>query len=101
MLLFDISKTGTRFQPIVTVQSPSHVQLFETPWTAAHQASLSLTISQSFPKFISTESMMPSNHVILCCPFPLLSLIFLSLRVFSNGFQSTHHKTYPKIWKLV
>ena len=56
----------------VVVQSPSHVQLFATPWTAARQASLSLTISWTLPKFMSSEWVMPSNHLILCCsPLPL------------------------------
>ena len=61
----------------------SHVQLFVTPWTAAHQASLFFTISLSLLKFISNESMMPFNHLILCHPL-LLPLIFPSIRVFSN-----------------
>ena len=55
-----------------------------TPWSAAHQASLSFIISQSLLKFMSTESMMPSNHLILCCPLLLLPSIFLSIRVFSS-----------------
>ena len=55
-----------------------------TPWTAAHQASLSITNSQSPPKPMSIESVMPSNHLILCCPLLLLPLIFPSIRVFSN-----------------
>ena len=59
---------------------PSCVGLFGIPWTIAHQASLSLTISQSLPKFMSTESMMPSNHLILC--HPLLPSVFPSFRVF-------------------
>ena len=58
----------------VVVQSPSPVQLFMTPWTAARQASLSLTISRSLPKFISNESVMPSNHPILCHPLLLLPI---------------------------
>ena len=62
----------------------SHVQFFVTPWTAAHQASLSFTISQSFLKLTSIESVMPSNHLILCRPFLLLPSIFPSIRVFSN-----------------
>ena len=61
----------------------SVTQLFPTPQTAAHQASLSLTISRRLPKFMSIESMMLSNHLILCCPLLLLS-IFPSIRVFSN-----------------
>ena len=56
---------------VVVVQSLSCVQLFETPWTAAHQASLSFTISQSLLKLKSIESVMPSNHLILCCPLDL------------------------------
>ena len=62
----------------------SHVWLFMTPWTAASQASLSLTLSQSLPKFMSIESVMPSNHLILCHPLLLLPSIFPSIRVFSN-----------------
>ena len=62
----------------------SHVQLFVTPWTAALQASLSITNSQSLPKLMSIESMMPSNHAILCCPLLLPPSIFPSIRVFSN-----------------
>nr|QJD26173.1 lipin 1 delta [Bubalus bubalis] len=65
-------------------QLPSRVQLFVTPWTAAHQASLSLTISWILPKFISIESMMPSNHLVLCRPLLLLPSIFPSIRVLSN-----------------
>ena len=66
------------------VQSPSHVQLFATPWTAAGQASLSLTISRRLPKFMSIESVMPSNHLILCHPLLLLLSILTSIRVISN-----------------
>ena len=69
---------------IVVVQLLSCVQLFVTPWTAAYQASLSFTISQSLLKLMSIESVMPSNHLILCCPFLLLPSIFSSIRVFSN-----------------
>ena len=67
---------------IVVVQSLSHVQLFATPWTAACQASLSFTITQSFLKLMSIESVMPSNHLILCRPFLLLPSVFP--RVFSR-----------------
>ena len=67
-----------------SVQSVSRVQLFETPWTAAHQASLAITNSQSLPKLMSIESVMPSNHLILCLPLLLLPSIFPSIRVFSN-----------------
>ena len=66
------------------VQSLSRVQLFATPWTAACQASLSFTISRSLLKLMSIESVMPSNHLILCCPLLLPPLIFPSIRVFSN-----------------
>ena len=62
----------------------SCVQLFVTPWTAARQSSLSITNSQSLLKLMSVESVMPSNHLILCCPLLLLPSIFPSIRVFSN-----------------
>ena len=65
-------------------QSLSRVRLFATPWTAAHQASLSITNSRSLSKLMSIESVMPSNHLILCRPFLLLPSIFPSIRVFSN-----------------
>ena len=71
---------------VVVVHSLSHVRLFVTPWTAAHQASLSITNSQSLPKPMSIESVMPSNHLILCHPLLLLSSIFPSIKVFSNLF---------------
>ena len=66
------------------IQSLSQVRLFETPWTAAHQASLSFTISQSLLKLLSIESVMPPNHLIVCHPLLLLPSIFPSIRVFSN-----------------
>ena len=70
---------GTYYMLFI-VQSPSHVQLFVTPWTAARQASLSFTISWSLLKLMSTESVMPSNHLILCCPLlPLPSGFFFFL----------------------
>ena len=68
----------------VVVQSLSHVQPFVTPWTAAHQASLSFTISWSLLKHMSIELVMPSNHPILCLPLLLLPSIFPSIRIFSN-----------------
>ena len=73
-----------------SVQSLSHVQLFVTPWTAAYQASWSIINSQSLLKLMSIESVMPSNHLILCCSLLLLPSIFPSIRVFSNesGGQS-------------
>ena len=66
------------------MQLLSHVQLFVTPWTAAHQASLSITNAWSLLKLMSIESVMPSNHLILCCPLLLLPSIFPSIRVFSS-----------------
>ena len=68
----------------VIVQSLNCVQLFETPWTAAHQASPPFTISQNLLKFMSVESVVPSNHLIPCCPLFLLPSIFPSIRVFSS-----------------
>ena len=80
------------------VQSLSHVQLFETPWTEAHQASLCFTISESLLKFLSIELVMPSNHLILCCPLLLLPSIFPSIRVFSN--ESALRIRWPKYWSF-
>ena len=74
---------NTLFFPL-SVQSLSRVRLFATPWTAACQASLSTTNSQSLPKLMSIESVMPSNHLILCRPLLLLPSIFPNTRVFSN-----------------
>ena len=79
-----------------SVQSLSHVQLFVTPWTAACQASLSITNSRSSLKLTSIESMMPSSHLILCCPLFLLPPIPPSIRVFSN--ESTLRMKWPKYW---
>ena len=73
-----------------SVQLLSHVRVFATPWTIALQASLSITNSQNSPKHMSTESVMPSNHLILCRPHLLLPLIPPSIRVFSN--ESTLHE---------
>ena len=81
-----------------SVQSLTHVQLFVTPWTAALQASLSLTISQSLLKLLSIESMMSSNHIILCHPLLLLSSIFPSIRVFFH--KSAYCSRCPKYWSL-
>ena len=69
---------------VVVVQSLSCVQLFATPWTEAHQASLSLTIFRNLPKFMSVKSVVLSNHLILCHSLLLLPLIFSRIRVFSN-----------------
>ena len=83
---------------LVVVQSPSHVRLFVTPWTAAHQASLSLTISQSLPKFTSISSVMPSSYLILWWPLLLLPSIFPSIRDFSN--ESSVPIRWPKYWSI-
>ena len=82
----------------VVVHSLSHVWLFATPWTAARQASLSITISQSLLKLMSIESVMPSNHFILFHPFLLLPSIFPSIRVFSN--ELALHIRWPKYWSF-
>ena len=79
---------------VVVVQLLSHVWLFETPWTAARWASLFFTISWSLLKLMSIEWVMPSNHLILCCPLLLLPSIFSSIRVFSN------ESSWPKIRTL-
>ena len=81
-----------------SVQSLSHVRFFVTPWTAARQASLSITNSWSPPKPMSIVSVMPFNHLILCHPLLLPPLIFLSIRVFSN--ESALHIRWPKYWNL-
>ncbi|KAB0337889.1 hypothetical protein FD755_025427 [Muntiacus reevesi] len=83
---------------ISSVQSLSCVQLFVTPRTAARQASLSITNSRSPPKPMSIDSVMPSNHFILCCPFLLLPSIFPSIRVFSN--ESALRIRWPKYWSF-
>ena len=81
-----------------SVQSFSHVQLFVTPQTAAHQAFLSITNSRSLLKLMSIESVMPSNHLILCHPLLLLPSIFPSIRVFSN--ESALCIRWPKDWSF-
>ena len=85
------------FNPNVVVQLLSCVRLFVTPWTAAHQASLS-TISQSLLTLMSIELVMPSNHLILCHPLLLLLSIFPSIRVFSN--ESVLLIRWPKYWSF-
>ena len=84
--------------PISSVQSLSHVRLFATPWIAARQASLSITISQSSLRLTSMESMMPSSHLSLCRPLLLLPPIPPSIKVFSN--ESTLHMRWPKYWSF-
>jgi len=81
-----------------SVQLLSRVRLFVTPWTAALQASLSITSSQSLLKLMFIELMILSNHLILCCPLLLLPSIFPSIRVFSN--ESVLHIRWPKYWSF-
>ena len=81
-----------------SVQSFSCVRLFATPWTAARQAFLSITNSQSLPELMSIESVMPSNHLILCRPLLLLPSIFPSISVFSN--ESVLCIRWPKYWSF-
>ena len=81
-----------------SVQSLSHVRLFVTPWIAAHQASLSITVSWSSLKLTSIESVMPSSHLILCHPFLLLPPVPPSIRVFSN--ESTLCMRWPQYWSF-
>ena len=83
---------------LCSVQSLSRVRLFVTPWTAACQASLSITNSQSLLKLRSIKSRMSSNHLILHCPLLLLPSIFPSIRVFSN--ESLLHIRWPKYWSF-
>ena len=90
------SRKGGCDMLFIVVQLPSHVQLFATPRTAARQTSLSLTISRSLHKFMSIESVMPSNH--LCCPLLLLPSIFPSIRVFSS--ESALYIRWPKYWSF-
>ena len=81
-----------------SVQSLNRIQLFETPWTAARQASLSITNTQSLLRLMSIESVMPSSHLILCRPLLLLPSIFPSIRVFSN--ESALYIRWPKYWSF-
>ena len=81
-----------------SVQSLSHVQLFATPWTAACQASLPITNSQSLLKLMSIEWVMPSNHLVLCHPLFFLPSIFPSIRVFLN--ESVLRIRWPKYWSF-
>ena len=83
---------------VVVVQLLSHVQLCGTPWTSACQAFLSFTISQSLLKFMSIDSVMLSNHHILCIPLFLLPSVFPSIRVFSS--ESSHCIRWPKYWSF-
>ena len=94
-LLFSAISLPNNFS---SVQSLSHVQLFATPWAAACQASLSNTNSRSLPKVISIESVMPSDHLILCRPLLLLPSIFPSIRVFSN--ELVLPVSWPRYWSF-
>jgi len=81
-----------------SVQSFSCVQLFATPWSAAHQTSVSITSSQSLLKLMAIKSVMPSNHLVLCHCLLLLPSLFSSIRVFSN--ESVLHIRWPKYWSF-
>ena len=84
--------------PFSSVQSLSRVQLFATPWTAARQASLSITNSRTLLNLMSIELVMPSDHLILCCSLLFPHSIFPSIRVFSN--ESVLHIRWPKYWSF-
>ena len=83
---------------VQSVQSLSRVQLFATPWTAAHEASLSIINAWSLLRLLSNESVMPSSHLILCRPLLLLPSIYPSIRIFSN--ESVLHIRWPKYWSF-
>ena len=82
----------------MVIQSLSCVRVFVTPWTEARQASMSFTNSLSLLKLMSIRSVISSNHLILCCPLPLLPLVFHSIRVFSN--ELVLHFCWPKYWSF-
>ena len=92
------SCVGTTRNVPSSVQSLSHVQIFVTPWSAAHQDSLSIANSWSLLKLMSIKSVMPSSHLILCCPLLLPPSIFPSIKVFSN--ESVLHIRWPKYWSF-
>ena len=98
ILFLFCSSCYIHFEPFSSVQLLSRVWLLVTPWTAARQASLSITNSWSPPKPMSIKLVMPSNHLILCRPLLLLPSIFPSIRVFSN--ESTLHVRWPKYWSF-
>ena len=93
-----VCKKGVSHDYSVVVQLLSCVWLFMRPWIAAQQAAVSFTISWSLIRFMSIESVMPSTHLILCCPL-LLPSIFPSIRVFSNG--SSLHIRWPECWSFI
>ena len=99
--MYRFSHADTRtllFLHVSVAQLLSHVRLFAIPQTAALQAFLSFTISWSSLRSMFIESVMPSNHLILCCPLLLLPSVFLSIRVFSN--ESALHIRWPKYWSF-
>ena len=106
IIIGTMETNGTLYKDIIfvllsffsSVQSLSHVWLFATPWTAAHQPSLSITNSWNLLKLMSIESVMPSNHLILCRLLLLPPSFFPSIRVFSN--ESVFHMRLPKYWSL-
>ena len=97
-LIFYLWKIHSIYVSVVVAESLNCVWLFVTPWTVAHQASLSFTISWNMLKFMFVELVMLSNHLILCHSFFLLSLILPSIRVFSS--ESALHITWPKEWSF-
>ena len=97
-VLLLIVSTIQQSELAIVVQLLNHVQFFATPWTVAHQASLSFTISWSFLKLMSIESVMLSNHLIFCHPLLLLPSVFPSIRVFSN--EMALHIRRPKYWNF-
>ena len=104
MCTFDVSqhhscRTIHLWMTVVAVPTVSHVRLFGTPWAAAGQAFLSFIISQSLLKLMSTESVMPSNHFILCCPLHRLPSISPSIRLFSS--ESALWIRWPKCYLII
>ena len=93
-----LDMVGKITRPFSSVQSLSCVRLFAIPWIAARQASLSITNPQSLLKLMSIESVMPSSHLILCCPLLILPPVPPSIRAFSN--ESTLHIRWPKYWSF-
>ena len=98
LLITKIRQTPRSYNPPCSVQSLSHVWIFATPWTAACQASLSITNPQSLLKLRAIESVMTSTPLILCCPLLLLPSIFTNIRVFSN--ESGLHIRWSKYWSF-
>ena len=98
LLRITMKQISLLFHKFSSVQSLSRVQLFVTPWTVARQASLSITNFWNLPKLMSIESVMPSNHLILCHPLLLLPSIFPSIRVFSN--ELALRIRWPKYWSF-